>query len=489
MSDKTVRELEPKALWNHFEDLNAVPRPSKKEERVIAFMEAFASDHQLDYEVDAVGNVIVRKKASPGMEDRRPVVLQAHLDMVHQKNSDTNFDFDSQGIESYIDGDWVKARGTTLGADNGMGVAAIMTVLASNDIAHPALEALFTIDEESGMTGAHNLQGGVLKGEIMMNLDTEDDDELSIGCAGGIDTSVSWNYGTEATPAGHSGLKLSVRGLKGGHSGMDIIYGRGNANKLMNRLLLHANENHGVRVNAIDGGGLRNAIPRESTAVLAIPSSNVQAYSDYLKELFDGLKSEYATTDPDLSFGVEEIDSPATVMTAEDQHKFVWAIQCCHDGIRRMSPDVKDLVETSNNIARVMLADGNAEVHCLQRSDREPAKMDMADSVAGPFRLIGADVEHSGSYPGWKLDPKAPMLEMMRALYVEMFKEDPKVMACHAGLECGLIGQHYPDMEMISFGPTIRHPHSPDEKVNIQSVGKFWSYFTEALKRVPVSAN
>lgn len=482
----SVRELEPKAVWNHFEDLNEVPRPSKKEEKVIAFMENFAKNLGLEYETDAVGNVIVRKPASPGMENRRPVVLQSHLDMVHQKNADTEFDFNSQGIQSYIDGEWVKAKGTTLGADNGMGVAAIMTVLKSKDLAHPDLEALFTIDEESGMTGAHNLQAEVLKGEILMNLDTEDDDELSIGCAGGIDTNVNWTYKEEPLQGDFTGMEIMVKGLFGGHSGMDIIYGRGNANKIMNRLLWNTYQDFGLRLSSIDGGSLRNAIPRESKAMVAVPAANVEKIKSHWMKMTDQLKAEFATTDPDLEISLNTATLPDAVMNTEAQSQFIYAIQCSQDGIRRMSPDVDDLVESSNSMARVQLGNGNAMVQCLTRSDRELAKMDTAHSVAAPFHLIGAEVEHSGSYPGWKLDPSSPMLGLMRDLYVEMYKEDPRVIACHAGLECGLLGQHYPDMEMISFGPTIKHPHSPDEKVNIASVQKFWNYFVEALKRVPV---
>lgn len=480
-----VRELEPKAVWNNFEDLNAVPRPSKREEKVIAFIENFAKRLNLDYEVDAVGNVIIRKPASPGMENRRPVVLQSHLDMVHQKNADTDFDFETMGIQSYIDGEWVKAKGTTLGADNGMGVAAIMTVFQSTEIAHPALEALFTIDEESGMTGAHNLQGGVLKGEILMNLDTEDDDELSIGCAGGIDTNVVWSYNEEALNGDYVGLQLNVKGLFGGHSGMDIIYGRGNANKVMNRLLWNVVQDFDVRVSSLNGGSLRNAIPRESKAVLAVPANQLEKVKAHWETMIALLKSEFETTDPDLVIDYDAIDAPAKVMSVENQKQFIYAIQCSHEGIRRLSPDVADLVETSNSMARVLLQDGKATVQCLIRSDRELAKIDMAHSVGAPFHLIGAEVEYSGSYPGWKLDPNAPMLGLMKDLYEELYKESPRVIACHAGLECGLLGQNYPEMEMISFGPTIKHPHSPDEKVNIASVQKFWNYFIEALKRVP----
>ncbi|MGB0177252.1 MAG: beta-Ala-His dipeptidase, partial [Owenweeksia sp.] len=390
MSTSDVRQLQPQALWNNFEDLNAVPRPSKKEEKVIAFIENFAQGLNLDYSVDKVGNVIIRKPATPGMENRKPIVMQAHLDMVHQKNGDTDFDFDTQGIQSYVDGDWVKARGTTLGADNGMGVAAIMTVLQSKDIPHPALEALFTIDEESGMTGAHNLQPGLLQGEILMNLDTEDDDELSIGCAGGIDINVSWEYPQQKPEGNYSGIELQVRGLFGGHSGMDIIYGRGNANKIMNRLLWGLGELHGVRIHSIDGGSLRNAIPRESTAILAVPSENLEAVKQHWDQMNQELQSEFATTDPRLNIGYRDHATPENVMSPDPQHQFIHAIQACHDGIKRMSPDVDDLVETSNNIARVVVENGKASVQCLTRSDRESGKTDMAYAVSAPFSLIGA---------------------------------------------------------------------------------------------------
>jgi dipeptidase D len=482
---KSVRELHPQKVWKNFEDLNTVPRPSKKEEKVIRFMESFLQSLGLEYEVDQVGNVIARKPATKGMENRRPVVLQAHLDMVHQKNAETTFDFETEGIRSYIDGEWVKAEGTTLGADNGMGVAAIMTVLESTDIPHPPLEALFTIDEESGMTGAHNLQPGKLKGEILMNLDTEDDDELSIGCAGGIDTTIQFEY-TEDTDIeeGSIGIEIKISGLMGGHSGMDIIYGRGNANKLLNRFLMRADE-FDARLGSFVGGGLRNAIPREAVAHLAVPADMLGELKASWELLRKDLLQEYGTTDPKMKVEWQEVELPKTVMDYDEQFELILAIQTTHDGIRRMSPDVPNLVETSNNLAQVKVKEGKGEVLCLQRSDREEAKNDMAMTIAAPWILIGAHVEHSGSYPGWKLDPNAPMLQMMRNLYVEMYNEEPKVMACHAGLECGLLGQHYPNLEMISFGPTIRHPHSPDEKVHIASVEKFWNYFLAALKRVP----
>ncbi len=479
-----VRKLQPNRIWQHFEELNAVPRPSKNEGRVLKFLKDFAIGLGLDYEQDEIGNLVIRKPATAGMENRRPVVLQAHVDMVHQKNSDTDFDFETEGIRSRIDGDWVKAKGTTLGADNGMGVAAIMAVLSSTDIEHPDLEALLTVDEEAGMTGAQKLKHNWLKGEILMNLDTEDDDELSIGCAGGVDTDISWNYREEEIEKNWACYELKVRGLQGGHSGMDIIFGRGNANKIMNRILMGGHE-AGARIGHIDGGSLRNAIPRESTATVCVDSSMVNDLMARWDGVITELESEFATTDPGLKISYTAIKPFQKVMHKEDQERLLQAIQCCHDGIRRLSPDVENLVETSNSLARVLAKDGKVEVKCLTRSDRESAKWDMAYSVAAPFHLIGAEVQHSGSYPGWKMDPNAPMLGMMKDLYTELFNESPRVLACHAGLECGLIGKHYPNLEMISFGPTIKGPHSPDERVSISSVQKFWRYFTEALKRIP----
>ncbi len=485
MSSET-RKLEPASVWNHFEDLNAVPRASKKEERVIAFMESFAKSLNLPCEKDETGNLLIRKPATAGMEDRKMVVMQAHLDMVHQKNADTVFDFETEGIRTYIDDEWVKAEGTTLGADNGMGVAAIMAVLSSDDVAHSAIEALFTVDEEAGMTGAQNLKPGWLKGDILLNLDTEEDDELSIGCAGGVDTDIKWEYEQESLEGDYQALEIKVSGLTGGHSGMDIIEGRGNANKIMNRMVWGTDKRLGLRIVSIDGGSLRNAIPRESIAVVLVPHHKLNDIKPYWDNLINELREEFATTDPALQISYKDITVDAdTAMALDDQQKLVLAIQACHDGIKRMSPDVANLVESSNNLARVEVKNGKGQAKCLTRSDRESGKWDLAHAVSAPFIMLGAEVNHSGSYPGWKLDPSAPMLEMMKALYIELFKDEPKVLACHAGLECGLLGQHYPNLEMISFGPTIRGAHSPDERVHIKSVQKFWGYLQEALKRIP----
>lgn len=480
-----VRKLQPAALWNHFADLNAIPRPSKKEERVIAFIKNFGESLGLDTRVDAAGNVIIRKPATPGMENRATVVLQSHLDMVHQKNADTRFDFDTQGIDMYVDGDWVKARGTTLGADNGIGVASIMTLLSGSDIPHPPLEALFTIDEETGMTGALALQAGQLHGKYLLNLDTEDDNELTIGCAGGIDVTATASYAAEPAPADYAAFKLTVKGLIGGHSGMDIHRGRGNANKLITRLLYEAAAAHGARIGSLDGGGLRNAIPREAFALVLVPAQHAAAFTAFAAAEATALKAEYATTDPGLQVECTPADRPAQALPADFQDKMLRALYACPNGIHRMSPDIEDLVQTSNNLARVLAADGQFTAMCLTRSSVDSEKMDLARAIQSAFELCGASVKYSGGYPGWTPKPESSIVHLMRDLYQKRFGDTPHVNACHAGLECGIIGGPYPHMEMISFGPNIRGAHSPDEQVQISSVQKFWGYLLETLEKIP----
>lgn len=479
-----ISSLEPQDLWSHFADLNAVPRASKKEEQVIAFMKAFGEKHGFETYEDEVGNVIIKKPATSGMEDRQTVVLQSHLDMVHQKNADTDFDFETEGIKMYIDGDWVKAQGTTLGADNGIGVATIMAILSSKDIPHPAIEALFTIDEETGMTGAMGLKGGLLSGDILLNLDTEDDDELTIGCAGGIDVTATGRY-TMVPPKGAHAFVLTVKGLTGGHSGMDIHKGRGNANKIMNRLLSALNNMAEIEVESIDGGGLRNAIPRESHATIVVSAEKKLVLMDTFESHRSDILKEYSTTDPNLTITLDATDVPSAVIDGVDKNNLLRAIYACPNGIYRMSPDVDDLVQTSNNLARVRVSNGDYEILCLTRSSVDSEKMDMVSAISSPFELIGADVKTSGSYPGWTPKPSAPIIKMMSDLYEDMFGEKANVYACHAGLECGILGTNYPDMDMISFGPNIRGAHSPDEKVQISSVQKFWNYFLNALKNTP----
>jgi len=481
-----IRNLEPKALWNKFADLNEVPRPSKKEERVIEFMKNFGNSLGLETFEDEIRNVIIRKPATPGMENRKAIVMQGHLDMVHQKNTDTVFDFDTQGIDMYVDGDWVRARGTTLGADNGLGVATIMAILESKDIPHPAIEALFTIDEETGMTGALNLRGGILQGQILLNLDTEEDDEIDIGCAGGIDVTATRNYHEEEVPEGSVGHIITVKGLNGGHSGMDIHKGLGNANKIMNRLLFDAFENFGLQVAEINGGSLRNAIPRESVAKVIISEMFDEAYIFDMQEIINDIKAEYKTTEPNLSIEIVKCDLPEKVMDLGVQEGIIRAIYAAQNGVYRMSADMADLVETSNNIARVIVKDGEILVGCLTRSSVETSKFDLANSLRSAFELVGCEVELSGSYPGWTPNVNSEILDTLVGIYEKQNGEKPKVVACHAGLECGILGTNYPEMDMISFGPTIHGAHSPDERASISSAQKYWKFVLEILSNIPV---
>ena len=484
-----IRNLEPKPLWNKFADLNAVPRPSKKEERVIEFIKNFGTSLGLETFEDEIRNVIIRKPATPGMENRKPIVLQGHLDMVHQKNNDTTFDFDAQGIDMYVDGDWVRARGTTLGADNGLGVAMIMAILESTTIKHPAIEALFTIDEETGMTGALNLKGGVLHGEILLNMDTEEDDEIDIGCAGGIDVTATRGYAEEETPEGSVGYTITVKGLQGGHSGMDIHKGLGNANKIMNRLLFDGFENFGLQIAEISGGSLRNAIPRESIANVIIAEMYDEAFVFDMQEVIGDIKTEFKTTEPNLTIEIMKNDVvPAKVMDLGVQEGLLRAIYAAHNGVYRMSADMEDLVETSNNIARVIVKDGHISIQNLTRSSVETSKMDLANALRSAYELFGCEVEFGGSYPGWTPNVNSEILEVLTSIYERQNGQQPKVVACHAGLECGILGTNYPNMDMISFGPTIHGAHSPDERASITSSQKFWKFVIEILENIPVKA-
>lgn len=480
-----IRELEPKQLWNKFADLNAVPRASKKEERVIAFMKDFGAKLGLETIEDEVGNVIIKKPATLGMEDKVTVVMQSHLDMVHQKNSDTDFDFATQGIEMYVDNGWVRAKGTTLGADNGLGVATIMAILESTDIAHPAIEALFTIDEETGMTGAMGLKGGLLEGGILLNLDTEEDDEIGVGCAGGVDVTATRIYNEEETPEFKIGYTITVKGLQGGHSGMDIEKGLGNANKLLNRLLFDGFENFGLRISEIDGGSLRNAIPRESMAIVAIDTVREEAFLAEMEQNTAMLRAELKTMEPDLEVVIAKSETPEKIMDLGVQEGLTRALYAALNGVYRMSADIPELVETSNNVARVIVKDGTIKIGCLTRSSVESSKMDLANTLRATFELTGCEVEFSGEYPGWTPNMDSSILKVLSRIYEEMNGEKAHVAACHAGLECGILGTNYPDMEMISFGPTIKGAHSPDERANIASAQKYWKFVLEILKQIP----
>ncbi len=485
ITEHPIRQLQPPDLWNHFADLNAIPRASKKEQRVIEFVRQFGQQLGLETQVDEVGNVIIRKPATPGMENRLPVVMQSHLDMVWQKNADTDFDFETQGIEMFVDDDWVKARGTTLGADNGIGVASIMTILASDSIEHPALEALFTIDEETGMTGAKALPAGVLHGKILLNLDTEEDNELTIGCAGGVDITATRDYQPEPPVSESQAIRVVVRGLKGGHSGVDIHLGRANANKLMNRLLWHGARQFDLQIAEIDGGGLRNAIPRESSSIVSVPANHVDAFQAWIESEAGIVAAEYASTDPGLQIVTEMADPPAGALPRQLQLQLLGVLYGCPNGIHRMSPDIEDLVQTSNNLARVLVKDGQLTIGCLTRSSVNSERDDLASAITALLEIINANIETGGQYPGWQPVPEAPIVKIMSSLHEQLFGEPAHVLACHAGLECGIIGTNYPGMQMISFGPTIRGAHSPDEQVQISSVQKFWRFLLETLKEIP----
>jgi len=481
-----ILQLNPKALWKNFYSLTQIPRPSKKEEQIREFIFNFGKNLGLETFVDEVGNVIIRKPATPGMENRKGVILQGHLDMVPQKNSDKVHDFEKDPIETIVDGEWVHANGTTLGADNGMGVAAAMSVLESKDMQHGPIEVLFTSDEETGMTGATGLKPGVLKGDILVNMDSEDEGELYIGCAGGTNGNMTFHYKEQPVSGDFKGFKINVTGLKGGHSGVDIHLGRGNANKIMNRVLYLVYVKHGVLLASIEGGSLRNAIPRESFAHIIVPSASVRDFLGCVDRLGTKIKNELSAVEPTLKIEAVPAEVPGTVIDKDVFVKFMNAIYACPNGVMRMSNEMTGLVETSNNLAIVKSENGTIGVKNLLRSSVDSAKDDLEVMMKCIFDLAGADSVFDGSYPGWKPNPASPILKTMQDIYNKKFGNIPEIKAIHAGLECGILGGAYPNWDMISFGPTIRFPHSPDEKVNIATVQKFWDFLVETLKNIPV---
>lgn len=484
----TILDLEPKAIWKNFHSLTQIPRPSKKEEKVIAFVKSFGEDLGLETIVDEVGNVIIRKPATAGFEDRQTVVLQGHLDMVPQKNEGTPHDFEKDPIETIIDEGWVKANGTTLGADNGIGAAAAMGVLEATDLEHGPIEALFTIDEETGMTGAFKLKPGVLKGDILLNMDSEDEGELYIGCAGGIDTTGEITFTPEETPAESKAFRVSVKGLKGGHSGLDIPLGRGNANKIINALMLMGADKFGLRVAQIEGGSLRNAIPREAFAVVVVPEAHAERFGQFVDAFGKIAGDEFAKADPGLSVSCLAAELPEKVMDKKSQIALFESVAKCPNGVIAMSKDMPGVVETSTNLA-IVKSEGNViTLAALQRSSVDTDKAKLAEQIRNVFENAGGKAYSSGDYPGWKPNVNSPILETMKKVYNDKYGKVPEVKVIHAGLECGILGANYPNWDMISFGPTIRNPHSPDEKVEIETVGLFWDYLVETLKNVPVKA-
>jgi dipeptidase D len=482
---KILGSLQPAALWNHFEEICKIPHPSKHEEKLREYIVGWAKGLGLDTKIDEVGNVIIRKPATKGMENRKGIILQGHIDMVPQKNSDVAHDFEKDPITPWIDGEWVKAKGTTLGADNGMGVAAAMAVLEAKDLVHGQVEALFTIDEETGMTGAFGLQAGYFTGDILMNLDSEDEGELYVGCAGGTNANLKFKYAEEATPANSEAFKISVTGLKGGHSGVDIALERGNSNKILNRILWFAHKNFGLRLVSIEGGSLRNAIPRESFSVITVTKDKVAAFKKFVEEFTPVVINEYKGVETDMKISAEAVAVPATVIDLKTTFNFLNAIYATPNGVVRDSQDMKGLVETSTNLAIVKSGNGEIVVHCLLRSSVDSAKADLEQMMESVYNLAGAESVFDGQYPGWKPNMDSAILKEMLAAYEKQFGNKPKIAAIHAGLECGLLGGVYKNWDMISFGPTIRFPHSPDEKVNIPSVKKFWDFLVETLKNAP----
>ena len=485
MNANDIRQLEPKALWQNFYSLTQIPRPSHKKDEIGAFLENFGKSLGLETLRDEIGNVLVRKPATPGMEGRKAVILQAHMDMVPQKNSHIPHDFQKDPIDAYVDGEWVTARETTLGADNGIGLAAAMTVLQSKDIKHPAIEMFITVDEETGMFGAFGLQPNFLKGDILLNMDSEDEGELYVGCAGGVDGDITFRYKEVEVEEGDVALKVSLTGLKGGHSGVDINLQRGNANKLMFRFLKDAVADYEVRLASIDGGSLRNAIPREAFAVITVPAEGVDDIIGFVKEYEELFIDEFKSVEDQIAFTVEQVDLPSGLIPEEVQDDLINGVTACPNGVLRFIPELPTVVETSNNLA-IIKSDGNSIIlRTLIRSSVESRKEELASMVESVFLLAGAKVDLVGGYPGWKPNLESPILKEMTKVYEDKFGKTPKVMIIHAGLECGIIGTHYPHLDMISFGPTIRFPHSPAEKVNIATVVKFWDYLMAVLENIP----
>ena len=482
----SIKNLEPNGLWKNFYNLTQIPRPSKKEEKVVAFVKEFGEKLGLETIVDSVGNVIIRKPATPGYEDRMGVILQAHLDMVPQKNSDKVHDFEKDPIETYIENGWVKANGTTLGADNGVGAAAAMAVLEATDLEHGPIEALFTIDEETGMTGANALESGVLKGDILINTDSETEGELYVGCAGGIDTCGYFTPKFEAVPAGSKAFQLVVKGLKGGHSGMDIILGRANANKVMNELLAYATEKLDARVADIQGGSLRNAIPRESFVTVTVSEDKAEELAAFVSQFETMKKEQFAAVEPDMSITIAPAEMPAQVMDKATIANIIEAVAKYPNGVIAMSKDFEGTVETSSNLAIVKLIDGKVMTASLQRSLVDASKDAVAAEMRELLEKCGAVAESTGSYPGWKPNINSPILHTMKKVYEEKYGKTPKIMVIHAGLECGILGSKYPNWDMVSFGPTLVFPHSPDEALKIDTVPLFWEFLAETLKNVPV---
>lgn len=480
------KDLKPAAVFHYFEEICQVPRPSKKEEKIVAYLKEFGKKHNLETKVDEVGNVLIKKPASKGMENCKTVVLQSHVDMVCEKNNNVSHDFLTDPIETIIDGEWMKANGTTLGADNGIGVATELAILADDTLEHGPIECLFTIDEETGLTGAFALKEGFMNGDILLNLDSEDEGELFIGCAGGIDSVAEFNYYEADVPDGYFFCKIEVKGLKGGHSGGDIHLGRANANKILNRFLTLAFNKYDLYLCEIDGGNLRNAIPREAHAIIAIPEANKHDLRTDLNVFTAEVQAEYAVTDPDMELILSSEPARAKAIDADTTQRLLQTLYAVPHGVYAMSQDIPGLVETSTNLASIKMKPGNIiRIETSQRSSTASSKQDIANMVRTVFEMGGAVVTFGDGYPGWKPNTHSEILEIATASYKRLFGVDAQVKAIHAGLECGLFLDKYPSLDMISFGPTLQGVHSPDERMLIPTVEKFWLHLTDILKHIP----
>lgn len=482
--DRKIVNLKPERLWHYFNEILEIPRPSKKEEKIVEYLLTFGKKNNLETFKDEVGNVIIKKAGSTGKEKARTVVLQSHMDMVCEKNSDKIHDFENDPIIAYVDGEWVKATGTTLGADDGIGIAALLAILESKDIVHGPIECLFTTDEETGLTGARHLDPSLLKGKILLNLDSEDEGQLYIGCAGGKDTTIEMPYITEVVPDGFLSFKITVNGLKGGHSGDDIQKGLGNANKILNRLLWMASSKFDLKLALFDGGNLRNAIAREAYAIVCISDGHSKNIQDFVATYFSTLKNEYKITDADLNIQINKTDKPKFVLDQYSKDNLLNALYACPHGVLAYSAEIPGFVETSTNLAAVKFLDDIIKITTSQRSSVESSKIDAANMVRATFSHTKAKIYHSDGYPGWTPNPNSEIVKLTAASYRSLFNEDPKVLAIHAGLECGLIGDIYPEMDMISFGPTIKGAHSPAERLHIESTVKFWDLLIDVLKKI-----
>jgi len=479
-----LKNLKPARVWHWFGEIMQIPRPSKHEGRISAYLVQWGEDHGLETKSDRLGNVLICKPAAKGYEKSPVVCLQAHMDMVCEKNSDKKFDFMTDAIQPVLDGEWLTADGTTLGADDGIGVATILAILEDKKIAHPALEALITVDEETGLTGAGGLSKSWLKSEILLNFDDEDEGEYCIGCAGGIDTTAEMDYKQVPVVKGHKAFKLKVSGLKGGHSGDDINRGRGCANKLINRILWEGTFKFGMRMASIDGGNLRNAIAREAEAVITVPEDIVRTFKTMVTRMGKAMQFEFRTTEPDLKFELHSVDMPKKLIDKESQERLVNVLYACAHGVLAMSREIENFVETSTNLASIKMREGSIHIATSQRSSVESAKLAAAAKIESTFRLAGCRVKHSDGYPGWTPNPDSRVLKVGVEVYKKMYGREPIVRAIHAGLECGLIGEKYPKMDMISYGPTLRGVHSPDEKIEIKTVEMFWNQTLEILKKL-----